>query len=61
MGKAIKIVDLAQKMILLSGFSPYRGTGDTGDIAIRLVGLRPGEKLHEELAQNNDFQPYLEY
>jgi FlaA1/EpsC-like NDP-sugar epimerase len=47
MGDPIKIVDLAETMIRLSGFEPGR------DIAIEFVGQRPGEKFHEEL-----FNPY---
>src|SRR5690606_3661370 len=43
MGKSVKIVDLAEKMIKLSGLTPYR------DIDIKFTGLRPGEKLYEEL------------
>ena len=42
MGRPVKIVDLAEKMIRLSGLVPYR------DIDIVEVGLRPGEKLYEE-------------
>ncbi len=43
MGDPVKIVELAEKMILLSGLKPYV------DIDIEFVGLRPGEKLFEEL------------
>ncbi|MBC7845858.1 MAG: polysaccharide biosynthesis protein [Flavobacterium sp.] len=43
MGKPVKIIDLAKKMIKLAGFIPDR------DIKIKVVGLRPGEKLYEEL------------
>jgi FlaA1/EpsC-like NDP-sugar epimerase len=43
MGKPVKIIDLAKKMIKLAGFIPDK------DIEIQIVGLRPGEKLYEEL------------
>ena len=43
MGKPVKIIDLAKKMIRLAGFIPDK------DIQIKIVGLRPGEKLYEEL------------
>lgn len=43
MGKAVKILDLAKKIILLAGYQPYK------DIDIEVIGLRPGEKLYEEL------------
>ncbi len=49
MGNPVKIVDLATRMIELSGLSVRSETHPDGDIAIEFVGLRPGEKLFEEL------------
>lgn len=49
MGGAVKIVELAAKMIHLSGFSVRSEKNPHGDIAIEFTGLRPGEKLYEEL------------
>jgi len=48
MGEPVKIVDLAKQMIRLSGFRPIDDQG-IGDIQIQFTGLRPGEKLYEEL------------
>lgn len=47
MGKPVKIIDLARKMIKLAGFKP------DVDIEIKIVGLRPGEKLYEELLNDS--------
>ncbi|MFT5678523.1 polysaccharide biosynthesis protein [Patiriisocius sp. Uisw_047] len=47
MGSPVKIIDLAEKMIKLSGFIPYK------DINIEIIGLRPGEKLYEELLNDS--------
>jgi FlaA1/EpsC-like NDP-sugar epimerase len=49
MGQSVKILELARKMIRLSGRSVREPGSKTGDIEIRITGLRPGEKLHEEL------------
>lgn len=47
MGKPVRIYDLATKMIRLAGYIPEK------DIKIKIVGLRPGEKLYEELLNDN--------
>ena len=49
MGSPIKIVDLARRMAQLSGLSLRDDDHPNGDIEIRITGLRPGEKLYEEL------------
>ena len=54
MGKPRKIIDIARQLITLSGrhvFDPQTGQGD---IEIKITGLRPGEKLYEELLIDND-------
>ncbi len=49
MGEPVKIIDLARKMVELSGLSLRDDENTAGDIEICLTGLRPGEKLYEEL------------
>ncbi|MHA3737425.1 polysaccharide biosynthesis protein [Pseudomonas sp. Eth.TT006] len=49
MGAPVKIVELAEKMIHLSGLSVRSDKNPHGDISIEFTGLRPGEKLYEEL------------
>lgn len=50
MGNPVKILDLAKKMIHLMGMKEYySGQNEDGDIEIQFTGLRPGEKLYEEL------------
>lgn len=49
MGEPVKIIELAEKMIHLSGLSVRSDKKPHGDIAIEFTGLRPGEKLYEEL------------
>lgn len=48
MGRPVKIVDLARQMILLSGLRPGK------DVEIKVTGLRPGEKLYEELFHDSE-------
>jgi len=49
MGKPVKIIDLARKMIQLSGLEVRDADNPDGDIEIAFTGLRPAEKLYEEL------------
>ena len=54
MGEPVKIYDLARKLILLSGYSVKEAVAPDGDIEIKCTGLRPGEKLYEELLIGNN-------
>jgi FlaA1/EpsC-like NDP-sugar epimerase len=49
MGQPVKIIDLARRMVELSGLQVLDAEHPDGDIAITITGLRPGEKLYEEL------------
>lgn len=49
MGEPVRIMDLARRMVELSGMSVRDDANRAGDIAIAITGLRPGEKLYEEL------------
>jgi FlaA1/EpsC-like NDP-sugar epimerase len=57
MGEPVKIVDLARNMIELSGLSVRDVANPEGEIAIDVIGLRPGEKLYEELLIGDDPSP----
>ena len=57
MGEPVKIIELARSMIRLHGMIPYLETDAAernGDMRINFSGLRPGEKLHEELLVGSD-------
>ena len=57
MGEPVRIADLARKMIELSGATVCDEENPAGDIPITVVGLRPGEKLYEELLIGDDPAP----
>jgi FlaA1/EpsC-like NDP-sugar epimerase len=57
MGSSVRIIDLARTMIRLSGMSVKEEGNPDGDIEIMEIGLRPGEKLFEELLIGNEPQP----
>ncbi|MGH8353738.1 MAG: polysaccharide biosynthesis protein [Pseudomonas sp.] len=57
MGQPVKILELAEKMIHLSGLSVRSEKNPHGDIAIEFTGLRPGEKLYEELLIGDNVSP----
>jgi FlaA1/EpsC-like NDP-sugar epimerase len=57
MGEPVKIVDLARTMIAMCGLTEKSEENPDGNIEIHFVGLRPGEKLYEELFAGNDAIP----
>ena len=54
MGEPVAIQDIARRMIEASGYSVRDAADPRGDIEIEITGLRPGEKLHEELLIGSD-------
>lgn len=57
MGKPVLIMDLATRMIRLSGLTVRNEDNPNGDIEIKITGLRPGEKLYEELLIGDNVMP----
>lgn len=57
MGEPVRIAELAEKMINLSGLTVRSERNPNGDIAIEFTGLRPGEKLYEELLIGDNVTP----
>ena len=57
MGQPVKIAELAEKMIHLTGLSVCSEANPHGDISIEFTGLRPGEKLYEELLIGDNVSP----
>jgi FlaA1/EpsC-like NDP-sugar epimerase len=57
MGEPVKILDLAHRMVELSGLTVRDAQDPEGDIEIQITGLRPGEKLYEELLIGDDPEP----
>jgi len=56
MGEPVRIIDLARRMIALSGLTEQTDENPDGDILIEETGLRPGEKLYEELLIGEDVE-----
>jgi FlaA1/EpsC-like NDP-sugar epimerase len=57
MGAPVRIIDLARRMVELSGMTVREHDAADGDIAIKITGLRPGEKLYEELLIGDNPSP----
>ena len=56
MGEPLKIIELAKRMVRLSGMELKDKNNPSGDIEIEVTGLRPGEKLYEELLIGENVQ-----
>ncbi len=56
MGEPVRILDLAHRMIHLKGYSVKDGDNPDGEIEVQFTGLKPGEKLHEELLVSGDVE-----
>jgi len=59
MGQPVKIMDLAKRMVELTGLTVKDEKNPEGDIEIEVTGLRPGEKLYEELLIGDNPKPTL--
>jgi FlaA1/EpsC-like NDP-sugar epimerase len=59
MGQPVKIMDLARRMVELSGLTVKEEQNPEGDIEIEITGLRPGEKLYEELLIGDNPKPTM--
>ena len=59
MGQSVRIIDLASRMIELSGLTVKDEENPEGDIEIQITGLRPGEKLYEELLIGDNPKPTM--
>lgn len=57
MGESVRIADLARRMVELSGLTVRDAGNPEGDIEIQVTGLRPGEKLYEELLIGDNPEP----
>ena len=57
MGESVRIIELAEKMINLTGLTVRSASNPTGEVAIEFSGLRPGEKLYEELLIGDNVSP----
>jgi FlaA1/EpsC-like NDP-sugar epimerase len=57
MGESVRIIDLARRMVELSGLQVKDEQHPDGDIELQITGLRPGEKLYEELLIGDNPEP----